>query len=91
MNEPKMKKPMDTLEFLRQDAAAKTAYNARMKALSDEKSRIEGAMQEGRTVGIEEVKAKIAAKLLAMGMDIQIVAEATELSVEEIQTLNPLH
>ncbi|MFD0710459.1 hypothetical protein [Paenibacillus sp. GCM10027626] len=40
MNEPMLKKAMDTLEFLSQDAAARMAYDARMKALSDEKSTV---------------------------------------------------
>ncbi|MFC0213319.1 Rpn family recombination-promoting nuclease/putative transposase [Paenibacillus chartarius] len=82
MNEPMLKKAMDTLEFLSQDAAARMAYDARMKALSDEKSRIEGARAEA--------KAETAARLLAMGIDIQTIAKATGLSVEEIQALNPL-
>jgi len=34
-----LKKAMDTLEFLSQDAMARMAYDARMKALSDEKTR----------------------------------------------------
>ena len=76
---------MDTLEFLRQNASAKMAYNARMKALSDEKSRIEGARAEAKA----KANAEIAAKLLSMGMGIHIIAEATELSVEEIQALSP--
>ncbi|MFC4770066.1 Rpn family recombination-promoting nuclease/putative transposase [Effusibacillus consociatus] len=86
MNEPMLKKAMDTLEFLSQDAAARMAYDARMKALSDEKSRIEGARAEAKA----EANAETAARLLAMGIDIQTIAKATGLSVEEIKALTPL-
>jgi predicted transposase/invertase (TIGR01784 family) len=100
MNEPMLKKAMDTLEFLSQDAAARMAYNARMKALSDEKSRIEGALEEGIAKGIEKgiakgiekgiekCKTETAIKLLALGVDIRTIAEATGLSVEQIKALS---
>jgi hypothetical protein len=52
MSNPLKKKAMDTLELLSQDAAARMEYEACMKALSDEKSRIEGARLEGMTEGI---------------------------------------
>lgn len=91
MNEPMLKKAMDTLEFLSQDAAARMAYDARMKALSDEKSRIEGALEEGMAKGIEKGiekgKAETAIKLLALGIDIQTIAEATGMTREEIEAL----
>ncbi|MBW7474833.1 Rpn family recombination-promoting nuclease/putative transposase [Paenibacillus oenotherae] len=83
MKEPMLKKAMDTLEFLSQDAAARMAYDARMKALSDEKSRIEGAKVETST--------EIAAKLLNRGVDLQTIAEATGLSIEEIKALQPIN
>jgi predicted transposase/invertase (TIGR01784 family) len=93
LNEPMLKKAMTTLEFLSQDAAARMAYDARMKALSDEKSRIESALLEGeargKAVGIAEGKAETASKLFALGVDMQTIVEATGLSVEEIRALNP--
>lgn len=70
---------MDTLEFLSQDAAARMAYNARMKALSDEHSRIEGAKSE--------TSKEIAIKLLERGIDLQTISEATGLLLEEIKEL----
>lgn len=72
-------KAMDTLEFLSQDAAARMAYDARMKALSDEHSRIEGAKAENSK--------EIAIKLLDRGIDLQTISEATGLSVEDIKGL----
>lgn len=70
---------MDTLELLSQDAAARMAYDARMKALSDEQSRIEGAKSE--------TSKEIAIKLLDRGIDLQTISEATSLPVEEIKGL----
>lgn len=99
LKEPMLKKAMNTLEFLSQDAAARMAYNARMKALSDEKTRIEGALEEGKAKGLAEGIAagmaegkaegiaETAARLMALGIDIHTIAEATGLSVEEIQAL----
>lgn len=91
MNEPMLRKAMDTLEFLSQDAAARMEYETRMKALSDEKSRIEGARMEGeaigRTVG-ERMKAEeMARELLALGVDVSVIAKASKLSEEEIRKL----
>ena len=83
MKEPMLKKAMDTLEFLSQDAAARMAYDARMKALSDEKSRIEGARAE--------TTVEIAARLLNMGIDLETIAEATGMSVEEIKALQAIN
>lgn len=48
MNEPMLKKAMNTLEFLSQDAATREAYEARMKAMRDEISKLEGAKAEAR-------------------------------------------
>jgi predicted transposase/invertase (TIGR01784 family) len=110
MKEPMLKKAMDTLEFLSQDAAARMAYNARMKALSDEKTRIESALEEGLAKGIErgieqgiekgiekgikkgieKGKEETAAKLLALGIDVETIAEATGMSVKQIQALRLL-
>lgn len=90
MKEPMLKKAMDTLEFLSQDAAARMAYDARMKALSDEKSRIEGAMTAGEAKGRAEEKAETAIKLLELGVDVDTIVKATGLSVEEIRALRPL-
>ncbi|MBB6019762.1 putative transposase/invertase (TIGR01784 family) [Paenibacillus sp. JGP012] len=93
MNEPMLKKAMDTLEFLSHDAATRMAYDARMKALSDEKSMIEGARAEGaakgRLEGLREGKQEMARELLALGVDMSAIAKASGLSEEEIRNLLP--
>lgn len=86
MNEPMLKKAMDTLEFLSQDAEARMEYEARMKALSDEKSRIEGARLEGQHQKAQEM----ARKLLARGVDMSIIVESSGLTEDEIRSLHPL-
>ncbi|MNP82892.1 hypothetical protein D3C76_1816730 [compost metagenome] len=55
------------------------AYDASMKALSDEHSRIEGAKTE--------TSKEIALRLLDRGVDLQTISEATGLSVAEIKEL----
>lgn len=83
MNEPMLKKAMDTLEFLSHDAATRMAYDARMKALSDEKSMIEGARAEGAVEG----KREMARELFSLGVDISAIVKASGLSEEEIRKL----
>lgn len=90
MNEPMLRKAMDTLEFLSQDAAARMEYEARMKALSDEKSRIEGARAAGKEEGKELGKVEMARKLLDLGVDISTISKASGLSEQEVKRLMPL-
>lgn len=92
---------MDTLEFLSHDAATRMAYDARMKALSDEKSMIEGAraegtakgrlegLREGKKEGLREGKQEMARELLALGVDMSAIVKASGLSEEEIRKLLP--
>lgn len=65
MNEPELKKSMDTLEFLSQDQEARMRYEARQKYLHDQASLMEAAknaelygfkagMERGLEEGIEK-------------------------------------
>lgn len=95
MNEPMLKKAMDTLEFLSQDAATRMEYDARMKYLRDEASRMNGAKAEGRAEGIAEGIAKgeqkkaeaIVLELLALGVDDSVIVKASGLSEQQILRL----
>lgn len=79
MNEPMLKKAMDTLEFLSQDTEARRLYEDRQKYLHDEASMIDGAKTE---------KAKDVAKnMLSKGMEIDLIAELTGLQEEEVRKL----
>lgn len=70
MNEPVLKKAMDTLEFLSQDAEARRLYEDRQKYLHDEASMIEGAKEEGERNSATDV----AKKLIQSGVDYAIIA-----------------
>ncbi|WP_339249199.1 hypothetical protein [Paenibacillus sp. FSL P2-0136] len=113
MNEPVLKKAMNTLEFLSQNEEARRQYEARQRYLHDEASMYEAAkvaeakgwaegeakgkaegMAKGKAEGKAEGKAdaqkETAHKLLVLGIELSVIAEATGLSVEEIQKLKPL-
>ncbi|OPH56715.1 hypothetical protein BC351_27635 [Paenibacillus ferrarius] len=95
VNEPMLKKAMTTLEFLSQDAQTRMEYEARLKFLRDEASRVEGAKAEGLAAGIAkgieegiiQEKLQTAQRLLARGDDVATVADITGLSEEEIRSL----
>ncbi|WP_338540828.1 Rpn family recombination-promoting nuclease/putative transposase [Paenibacillus tundrae] len=87
MNEPVLKKAMNTLEFLSQDAEIRLQYEARQRYLHDEASIREGAFAEG-----EQKKAiEIALKLLKMGVELSIIVDASGLTKDEILKLNERH
>jgi predicted transposase/invertase (TIGR01784 family) len=97
MNEPVLKKAMDTLEFLSQNDEARRQYEARQRYLHDEASMYEAAKiaeAKGRTEGEAKGKAdaqkEIAYKLLALGIELSVIAEASGLSADEIKKLRPL-
>jgi predicted transposase/invertase (TIGR01784 family) len=54
MNEPKLKKAMDTLEYLSQDQEARIRYEQRQKYLHDEASAMEFFIDKGLKQGIEQ-------------------------------------
>ncbi|MCD1261151.1 PD-(D/E)XK nuclease family transposase [Paenibacillus athensensis] len=83
MNEPALQKAMDTLEFLSQNEEARRLYEMRQKALHDEASMIHGAKEEGK----REKEMEVASNLLAMGLEIAKIAQATGLSEDEIRQL----
>lgn len=87
MNEPVLKKAMDTLEFLSQDAEARRLYEDRQKYLHDEASMIEGALAEGEARGEKRKAVQMALELLKLGVDTAIIAKASGLSEAEIIAL----
>lgn len=95
MNEPVLKKAMNTLEFLSQDAEARRLYEDRQKYLHDEASMIEGALAEGEAkgtakgivVGQKQKAREMAARLLTLGVEPAIIATALGLSESEVLAL----
>ncbi|MBP1994210.1 putative transposase/invertase (TIGR01784 family) [Paenibacillus eucommiae] len=95
MNEPTLKKAMDTLEFLSQDREARRLYEERQKYLHDEASMIEWATEKGMAEGMakgEHKKAlEIAKNMLSMGIEVSVIAKASGLSESEVESLKPIH
>ncbi|MGO0063639.1 Rpn family recombination-promoting nuclease/putative transposase [Brevibacillus fluminis] len=79
MSEPTIRKAVNVLEFLNQDAEARRLYEMREKALKDEANMIQGAK--------EEKAMEIAREMLAEGDSAARVAKLTKLPLEEIEKL----
>jgi len=98
MNEPTLKKAMDTLEFLSQDREARRFYEERQKYLHDEASMIEWATEKGLKKGIEKGRAEgehakaieIAKNMLAMGFEASVISKASGLSELEVESLKKI-
>ncbi|QSF43851.1 Rpn family recombination-promoting nuclease/putative transposase [Paenibacillus tianjinensis] len=95
MNEPALRKAMETLEFLSQDSEARRKYEDRQKFLHDEASQRDGAqregfakgMKEGIKEGMKEAKLEMARKLLLMGMELPAIQTVTGLTEEELKSI----
>jgi predicted transposase/invertase (TIGR01784 family) len=77
--DPVIKKAEERLEWLSSDEETLRLYEAREFSRYERNSIIADAKEEGRK--------EIARKLLALGVELQKIAEATGLSEEEIKKL----
>ena len=86
-----IKKANDEYEYLTGEAAERRLAFLRDKAIRDEKSIRQGAMEEGEAKGRKEGERKkqieIAKRLLKLGIGIEDIEKATELTKEEIENL----
>ncbi|OPH54926.1 hypothetical protein BC351_29825 [Paenibacillus ferrarius] len=91
MNEPQLRKAMDTLEFLSQNEEARRLYEMRQKALHDEASMLYGAREEGKAEGKAEGRAEgkfeVARNMLGEGIQVSLISRMTGLSEQEIERL----
>ncbi|MEK8129116.1 Rpn family recombination-promoting nuclease/putative transposase [Paenibacillus filicis] len=87
MNEPTLKKAMDTLEFLSQDQEARRSYEERQKFLHDEASMIEWATEQGIVKGEQKKALEIAKNMLSIGLEVSVVAKASGLSEADVESL----
>ena len=78
-----MEKAMTTLEFLSQDRQTRMLYEERQKGLHDYVSAIEDATEKGKLEG----KLEMARSLLAKGLGIEMIEEASGLAREQIEAL----
>jgi len=81
--DPVIKKAEERLEWLSSDEETLRLYEAREFSRYERNSIIADAKEEGR----EEGRKEIARNLLALGVELQKIAEATGLSEEEIKKL----
>jgi hypothetical protein len=82
--DPSIKKTVDILKQLSADDKARLAYEAREKAIRDELAKMHGAYSKGQ----QETRLEIAQKLLAYGIALEIIAESSGLSIDEVQALS---
>jgi predicted transposase/invertase (TIGR01784 family) len=91
MNEPTLKKAMDTLEFLSQDREARRLYEERQKYLHDEASMIEWATEKGIEKGLVEGEKRkaieIAKDMLSFGIEVSVIAKTSGLTESEVESL----
>lgn len=81
----------DLLKVISKDKEARMAYEAKMAALRDEKTRLVEAKEEGRMEGIEIGMQKgtinVAKNLISLGADISMIIKATGLTEDEINKI----
>ena len=84
-------KVFQTAELAQFDKKQRMAYEDSLKYYRDVKNVIdtakEEAREEGKEEGRKEEKKKIAANLLKYGLSIEVVAENTKLSIEEVKAI----
>lgn len=83
----KIRKAYNILESISKDDKARAAYESREAELHDQMTRLKSAKEEGIKEGIKEATIKNAKNFLAMGLDVDMVAKGTGLSVEEVQSI----
>ena len=93
--DPYIKSAYDQLQRISQDEQKRLEYEAREKAILDYNQGIYEAEQRGEKRGEQRGEKRgeqrgirsTARNLLALGIDIHVIAEATNLSIAEIEAL----
>ena len=93
--DPYIKSAYQQLQIISQDKQKRLEYEAREKAGRDHNQMMFEAKESGRKEGIEIGKEQgeynksiqIAKNLISLGSDVDFIAKATNLSIEQIQTL----
>ena len=84
------------MKRLSQDEELRLLYESREKAINDEKTRLEGARQEGREEGREEgieiggrnEAIEVARNLFKMGFGVeQVMLATTKLTISEVEAI----
>ena len=90
-----IKKAYDLLQVISKDEKARMLYEAQQAEISDQLTRIKSAEAKGRAEGKAEgeAKGKVVAKeedainFLKLGVDEEVVAKGTGLSIKKVQEL----
>ena len=78
-----IKKAYDLLQIISKDEKARMLYEARQAEISDQLTRIKSAEEKGATA-----KAlRVAENLLRMGLNVEQVASASEISIEKVNEI----
>ena len=83
----KVKKTEEELEYLSGDEAERRIAYLRATAEIDRKFAMTAARNQGRAEGRSEGKIDVAKKMLERNMDISLISEVTGLTKEEIEKL----
>jgi predicted transposase/invertase (TIGR01784 family) len=82
-----LKKAIDEWERVSQDPEVLLAYEARRKALLDEKSALKRAESRGEEKGRKETIKNMALGMIQKGIDNETISDLTGLTKEEINNL----
>ncbi|MFP3669824.1 Rpn family recombination-promoting nuclease/putative transposase [Priestia sp. SIMBA_032] len=86
-----LKKAMDEWERVSQDPEVLLAYEARRKALLNEKSALKRAEKKGKQEGLEEGREKtikaMAIRMIQERIDRNVISKLTGLSIDEVEKL----
>lgn len=82
-----VKKAEEELEYLTGDEETKRLAFLREKAIRDEMAAIAKSRKEGHAEGKTENQKEIARKMLAKGINIEVIMEITELTKDEIEKI----
>jgi predicted transposase/invertase (TIGR01784 family) len=79
-----MTRALQELEVMSSDEATRMIYEYRIKMARDERARMHDATEEGLAKGMEKGKIEVAKALKIKGIDVNIIAETTGLTIDEI-------
>jgi predicted transposase/invertase (TIGR01784 family) len=84
---PEMKKTVTIIKKLSADERTRLEYEDREKAMRDYLSLTEDSKEEGRIEGRIEGKIEMAKIQLSLGVPVDIIAQSSDMSVDEITAL----
>lgn len=82
-----IKKAYNLLQVISKDDKARMLYDARQSEIMDQMTRIKSAEKKGKAEGKADGKVEDAINFLSLGVDEEIVAKGTGLSIEKVREL----